>query len=206
MAKRITKDDTDRFHDYSLYIPHRTIYLGSEEYNIEHGEAGVDGAIAERVIKNIHILDSMSSDPITILLNNIGGDEYHCAAILDAIITSKSHVTIKVFGHAMSAGSMILQAGDERIMAPNATQMIHYGTWAIDGHAKTTQKWAEEGKRLDIWMENLYLTRIRQKHPNYPISKLRAMLDHDTFLTAQQSVELGLADKILGDDDSEKND
>lgn len=197
MSKKIVKEEIDRFHDYSLYIPHRTLYLGSEEYNIEHGEAGVDGGIAERVIKNIYILDSMNQDPITVLLNNIGGDEYHCAAIMDAISGSKSHVTIKVFGHAMSAGSMILQVADERIMAPNATQMIHYGTWSFDGHAKTTQKWAEEGKRLDTWMENLYLKRIREKHPNFSLNKLRDMLDHDTFLTAQESVDLGLADKVL---------
>lgn len=200
MAKRISKDDTDRFHDYSLDIPHRTLYMGSEEYSQEWGESGVDGSIAERMIKNLHILGSMSQDPITIILNNIGGDEYHCAAIMDAISTSKSHITIKVFGNAMSAGSMILQVADDRIMAPNSTQMIHYGTWGFEGHSKTFQKWAQEGRRLDIWMENLYLKRIQEKHPKFTLKKLKELLDHDTFLTAQESVELGLADKILGEE------
>jgi ATP-dependent Clp protease protease subunit len=201
MAKRISKDDTDRFHDYSLYIPHRTLYLGSEEYNIEQGESGIDGAIAERTIKNLHILDSMSQDPITILLNNIGGDVNHGLAIYDAIITSKSHITIKVFGNSMSMGSIILQAADERIMSPNAVQMVHYGSLGVEGHAKTVYKIADEGKRIDQWMETMYLERIRQKHPTFSLKKLKDILNHDTFLTAHDSVNLGLADKILGSEE-----
>ena len=200
MSKRINRDDVDKFHDYSLYIPHRTIFMGSAEFSIESGESGCDGAMAERMIKNLHILDTLSSDPITIIMNNIGGDEYHGFAIYDAIKACRSNVTIKVFGHAMSMGSIILQAADERIMAPTSRQMLHYGTWGIVDHAKTTQKWAKEGEKIDKWMENMYLERIKEKQPLFKLNRLQKMLDHDTFLTAKESVELGLADKELGED------
>lgn len=202
MAKRLNRDDVDKLHDCNLYIPSRLIWIGSEEHNMEHGESGVDGALAERTIKNLHILESISQEPIMIVMNNIGGDEYHCMAIIDAIKACKSHITIKVFGNAASAGSLILQAADERIMAPLSVQMIHYGTFGFDGHSKDFQKWATEGDRLDNWMEQYYLAKIRQKHPTFPLKKLKEMLDHDTFLTAAESVELGLADKILGDDEA----
>jgi len=199
MGKRINRDDVDKFHDYSLYIPKRTIFIGSEDNDIEHGESGTDGAMAERAIKNIAILEGISSEPIKIIMNNIGGDEYHGFAIYDAIKACESFVTIQIFGHAMSMGSIILQAADERIMAPTSRQMIHYGTWGIHDHAKTTQQWAKEGERIDKWMEEMYLEKIREKHPKYALSKLKSLLDHDTFLTAQESVDLGLADKVLGD-------
>lgn len=199
MSKRINKDDTDRFHDYSLYIPKRTIYIGSEDYDLEHGESGTDGAMAERAIKNLTILEGISSEPIKIIMNNIGGDEYHGFAIYDAIKACESHITIQVFGHAMSMGSIILQAADERVMAPTSRQMIHYGTWGVHDHAKTTQQWAKEGERIDEWMEEMYLEKIREQHPKFPTSKLKTLLDHDTFLTAQESIDLGLADKILGE-------
>ncbi len=75
VAKHV-RDDLDRFHDYSIYIPTRTIYMGSEEHDLVEGESGTDGAMAERVIKNLHILDSIAEAPIQILMNNIGGDEY----------------------------------------------------------------------------------------------------------------------------------
>lgn len=198
MAK-FTRDDVDKFHDYSLYIPQRTIYMGSEEISIEHGESGTDGAMAERTIKNLTILECLNKDPIIIIMNNIGGDEYHGFGLYDAIRTCKSHVTIKVLGHAMSMGSIILQAADVRIMAPTSRQMMHYGTWGIHDHAKTSRKWSDEGEKINHWMEQMYLQKIHEKHPSFSIQALRKMLDHDTFLTAEESVELGLADKVLGE-------
>lgn len=196
MSKRVNRDDIDKLHDYNLYIPTRTIYMGSE--NFDDGESGTDGAMAARFVKNMMILDSLSSEPITIIMNNIGGDEYHGFAIYDAILLAKSKVTIKVFGHAMSMGSIILQAADKRIMAPTSRQMIHYGTWGMENHAKTTQKWAQEGLKIDKWMEKMYLDKIKEKHKDYTLETLQKLLDHDTFLTAQESVKLGLADEILG--------
>lgn len=196
---RINHDNVDKFHDYSIYIPTRTLYMGSEENSIEHGESGCDGAMAERMVKNMHILDSMSDEDITILMNNVGGDEYHGFAIYDAIRAARSTVRIIAIGHAMSMGSIIMQAADERIMAPTSRMMIHYGTWGIYDHAKTTQQWAKEGLKIDRWMEAMYMEQILEKQPKFKLKKLQKMLDHDTFLTAQETVELGLADKVLGE-------
>ncbi|CAK9253113.1 unnamed protein product [Sphagnum jensenii] len=163
-------------------------------------EGGCDYLMAERAIKNIHILESVNKEPIFILMNNIGGDEYHGFAIYDAIKACESHVTIKVFGHAMSMGSIILQAADDRIMAPTSRQMIHYGTWGVVDHAKTTQKWAKEGEKIDKWIEQMYLAKMKEKNSHFTLARLQRMLDHDTFLTAKESVECGLADKVLGDE------
>lgn len=196
MSKRVNRDDIEKFHDCGIYLPTRTIYMGSETIDNE-SESGCDAAMAERIVKNLHILDTLNQEPITILMNNIGGDEYHCFAMYDTIKACKSHITIKVVGHAMSAGSIILQAADERVMLPTSRQMIHYGTWGVHDHAKTTQKWAEEGKKIDKWMEKMYLDKIHEKHPKYKIGRIQKLLDHDTFLTAQESVDLGLADKVL---------
>ena len=198
MSKRIAREDIDRFHDYSLYIPQRTIYIGSE-YSDSEGESGVDAIMASRVIKSFTILDTLSADPITILLNNPGGEVNHGLAIYDVIKASKAHVTIKVIGQAMSMGSIILQAADDRIMSENASQMIHYGSLSVDSEARTAYKIAEECKRIDKWMEKLYLDKIREKQPGFSLGKLKNLLTNDTFLTARESIELGLADKILGE-------
>ena len=189
-------DDLAKLHDYSIYLPTRTIYMGSEEHHIEHGESGTDGAMAERTIKNLHVLD-ITNEPIHIIMNNLGGDEYACFAIIDAIKRCQSHVTVTAFGHAMSAGSLILQAADERIMAPLAVQMIHYGTWGCVDHSLTFKKWSNENDRINKWMENYYLEKIREAQPKFTLNKLKSMLDHDTFLTAEESLELGLCDSIL---------
>lgn len=201
MAKLI-RDNIDKFFDYEVYIPTRTIFMGSAMHS-EEGESGTDGAMAERIIKALHILDDASEQPITILMNNVGGDEYHGMAIYDAIKACRSKVVIKVFGHAMSMGSIILQAADVRIMAPNSRMMIHYGTWGIHDHAKIAYKWAEEGKRFDEWMENVYLEKINEKIPQFKKQKLEKWLDHDTFFTAAEAVKLGLCDYVLGEEPNE---
>lgn len=195
-TRRIDRDDIDNFHSYGVHMKSRTIYMGSEGSD-EDGESGCDAFMAEKIIKNLLLLEQESNDPITIIMNNIGGDTYHCFAIYDAVKACKSKVIIKVLGHAMSAGSIILQAGDERIMGANARQMIHYGHIGITSHAKTAQKIAEENKKNDKWMEQMYLNKIKEKNVHYTLQRLQRILDHDTFLTAQESVELGLADKVL---------
>lgn len=184
------------FHETGLDLSTRTIFMGSEWVSTDGDEGGTDAVMAQRVLKNLHLLVDVSLKPITIIANNLGGDEYHGMAMFDAIKLSPCPITMVARGHVMSMGSILFQAASERVMGPSATQMVHYGTWGFVGHAKTAQKVAAEGKRLDRWMEQLYLERIRQKQPNYTLARLRKLLDHDTFLTAQQSIDLGLADRV----------
>lgn len=200
MSKRLNRDDIDKFHDYGIYIPKRTVYVGSIEADIQHGESGTDAALAEFTIKNLLILEAMSAEPITVIMNNFGGDETHGLAIYDAIKQCKSHVTIQVLGSAESMGSIILQAADERIMSPTSIQMLHYGEWSFSGHAKTGSKHAAQADKMNDWMEQMYLDKIKLKHPDFTLNRLKKMLDHDTFLSATEAVELGLADKVSGED------
>src|SRR5277367_5257992 len=105
MPKRVNRDDIDKFHDVGLHLPTRTIYTSTEQFLGDGEEGGCDSLMAERFVKNMHILSSLSGEPITVLMNNIGGDTYHGLAMYDAIKTCPNHVTVKIFGHAMSMGS-----------------------------------------------------------------------------------------------------
>lgn len=193
MVGRKHKDDIDHFYDYGIHIPTGTIYLGDPAED----ESEVNSVMAAQAIKSIHLMSHVDTHKeLTIIMNNVGGDEYHGLGIIDAIAAHKGYVTIKVYGQAMSMGSLILQAADSRIMMPNSTLMIHYGTWEYDGGAKDFDKWAEENKRLCRWMEDYYLIRIREAKPQFSQNALKKMLNTDTFLSAQQTVEYGLADSV----------
>jgi len=196
----MNRDDIERYHDYGIYVPHRKIYSGSETYG-DDDESGVDGLMAERLTKNINILESLSSEPIVITLNSPGGDWNHGMNMYDSIKAAKSHITVLVQGMAMSMGAVILQAADERVVSPSAKIMVHYGTMGIgETHAKIFEKWAEESKKINAEMERILLEKIHEKHPNFSLKKLKDMLNFDTILSAREAVDLGLADKILGDD------
>jgi ATP-dependent Clp protease protease subunit len=195
---RIDKDYLEHFHGHHIYLPTRTIYIGSIKDD-DNGESGVDSLLSASVIKNLHVLDYKTDEPINIILNNPGGDWYHGMAIYDAIRHCKNYVTVTVFGHAMSMSSIILQAADERVIAPHTKIMIHDGWLGLEGEVGTVLKWAEEEKKVVTEMENLYLKRIQTKYPKFTRNKLRKLLERDTILTASEAIELGLADKLLGE-------
>lgn len=192
---RLNRDDIDKLYDYGIHIPTKTLITVGD----------TDEIVAENIMKGLHVLDNIrQEEPITIKLNNCGGDEYHGMAIYDTIRACKSHVIIIGTGNVHSMGSIIFQAGDERIMTPNSKQLIHYGTPLNadpELHAKSQWSWTEECKKFSLWMEQMYLDKIHEKHPEFKLKKLQDMLNFDKVLSAEEAVELGLADKVLGDDD-----
>lgn len=103
---------------------------------------------------------------------------------------------MEVYGCAMSMGSVILQAADIRVMHPNSTMMIHYGEAGMVGHAKDFDRVAAEYDRLNKWLENLYLEKMREVNEKITLRKVKDILKFDTYLTAEDSVKLGLADLI----------
>lgn len=190
----------DEFHMTGALVEKRIIMLTSANFDAEASEMGVDSKMAEVFLKNMLFLEAQSNDPITIVMNNIGGDWYHGMVIYDAIKLAKSHISIHVYGHAFSMGSIVLQAADTRLMAPNASQMVHYGNDGFHAHSQAIARHAKETARINSAMEDIYLERIREKHPKFSGAHFRKAAAHDWFLTAQQSVDMGLADGILGEE------
>lgn len=179
-------DILSRFFDYGVDMRSRTLYMGD-----------TDEEMVEYFLKGMAMLSHNSSEAIQIIMDNEGGDAYCGLAIYDAIATSKCHVTITVYGGAMSMGSWILQAADERVLTPHSTVMLHDAHWELEDRAKYVKSQVEEGNRLTLLMEQAYLKRIRQVKPRFTQARLRKMLDDETFLSAKEAVELGLADKVL---------
>jgi ATP-dependent Clp protease protease subunit len=201
MPRKYTKDDIDKFHDYEIWLPDNILYIGSNSY-IEDYESGVDHAMAERVIKNLHILDRTINNElgIQIKMNNPGGYVYHGLAIYDAILTCNNSVSITAYGHVMSMGSLIFQAADTRIMSPNSRMMIHFGQSTVSGHLLDIYKTVDELKEIDKIINNIYLKRIKEVKPRFTLEEFKEMIKFDCYLSAKEAIELGLCDKILGEE------
>lgn len=191
---RLNKDDIEHFIENDLYVPTRTIWIGP--MNSENVE--VNAMMAERAIKNIHILDSKAQAPIEIISLNYGGGVVEGMAIFDAIKLCRSFVTMKIFGCSNSIGSVILQAADKRLLAPNSEVMIHYGYASYgENHPKAIKNAQKKDQRFDKWMVDMYLEKIREKHPNFARSQLDKWLDFDKWMTADEAIKYGLADAII---------
>lgn len=199
MATRVQRkanDDSSLFYEFDLHLPSRTIYCGNSRS--DDGEND-DAASAELMVKGMHLLNQTEGN-INVLINHWGGDEYHYLAVYDAIATSPHKVIATVYGAAFSMGSWILQAADQRILAPSATLLLHYGSWDLvvdDASEDRVSSLANEGNRLRRLMEQTYLRRIHEKNPAFSEADLKRYLHAESYIPAQQAVELGLADEVI---------
>ena len=187
MAKRFVRDDLDKLMDHGVDLSSRTVFITDdiEEYSVNPA------------IMALHVLDRTTGD-ITIRLTTNGGDWYAGMALYDAIKACENPVKIVGMGKVMSMGGIILQAADERILTPNATILVHYGSDWAGGHVKDMKRRADENERTGVVMEDIFLARIREKHPSYPREMFKQKFAFDVYMSAKEAVDLGLADEILG--------
>jgi ATP-dependent Clp protease protease subunit len=131
---------------------------------------------------------------ILFYINSPGGSVTAGMSIYDTMQFVKCDVQTIVLGQAASMGSLLAAAGapGKRFILPNARHMIHQPLGGASGQATDVEIQARELLR---WKE--VLTDIYAEHTKQDRSKLRLDMERDTFMTAQQSTDYGLADQIL---------
>ena len=203
----ITVDMISDIHSHGVDVKNRELFLHSYIANSEE-DPGVDHKMASTVYKNIRMLDTLSKDPILIHMNSIGGNWNDGMTIYDSIVLCESYVTIITYGQAESMSSIILQAADNRVMAPNSYFMCHFGSSGYSGNYLDVQRGAAFEKRqtekmLDIYSDSCikgkyfkeqYSDITEDKVKNYLKRKLK---DGDWYLDPHEAVFYGFADCVL---------
>lgn len=191
---RVNKEQIWLFYEHGIELSTKTIYLG---YGADD-EMDLDQKVTADVLKGLRILSSIRpEEPISILMNNTGGDTQHGLAIYDAIRNVASPVHITVYGHCYSIGAWILQAGDMRRMSKHSSLMIHDGDSIVSGRKEEFKNWHKFYQEQDQVCRDILLERIHEKNPKFSISKLERMLKTDTIMWPKQALELGLIDEVI---------
>jgi len=136
-------------------------------------------------------LNSREGD-ITVWINSPGGDVFAAAQIYNMLRDYKGSVTVKIDGLAASAASVIAVAGDTVLMSPVAMMMIHNPATLAIGNAKEMERAIGMLNEVKESILNAYEDKTGLKR-----SKLSKMMDDETWFNAKKAVELGFADKIL---------
>lgn len=195
---RPNKEHLDHFAEHDYDVASRTVWVGSRTDD-EGDDIGIDGRLAEKAIKGIYQLVRASKEkPIKIIINNPGGDVYHGMAIYDVMKACPCHIRAFVLGQACSMASVILQAADERILAPHATIMFHEG---YEGHAtnhpRIVRNWVKYEEKFGKKLDKILYEAITEKIPDFSKERFDKMNQFDKPLFAEEAVELGLADRIM---------
>ena len=195
-------------HNFGLNADTRELFL-HPDCNIDGDDAEVDHRMAANLIKNIRFLDSQNNKPIIIHMCTFGGSWEYGLAIYDSIKASMSVVYIVSYACARSMSSIILQAGDYRILSPNTYFMIHDGIDGYEGTNKGLISYAKQAQISYEYMLDIYMDRC--KSGSYFIEKdmsdlqIRNFLkkqinkNQEWYLSPQEAMQYGFADYILGE-------
>lgn len=134
---------------------------------------------------------------IRIYINSYGGSVFEGTAIYNQLKRHPAHKTVYVDGFACSIASVIAMAGDEVVMPRNTMMMIHNMWSCVCGNATELRKAADDLDIINDAGRQAYLAKAGDKLTE---AKLAEMMDAETWLTAAQCVEYGLADRLADQD------
>jgi len=131
---------------------------------------------------------------ISMYINSPGGVVTAGMAIYDTMQFIKPKIATLCIGQAASMGSLLLCAGDAgmRYALPNARIMVHQPSVGFSGQASDIERHAEDIIKMKRRLNEVYVTHTGQEYET-----IERTLDRDYFMTAEQSKEFGLIDKVL---------
>ena len=181
---------------YSRLLKERIVMLDTE----------VNQHSASLIVAQLLFLESEDPDKdINFYINSPGGSVTAGLSIYDTMQYIKCDVRTIVMGQAASMGSFLAQAGaaGKRIVLPESRTMIHRvssGTPGTSGSVHVQElefedmkRSLDEAKRLNKRLVELYV-KHNSKGKNY--DELYETMKFDTFLSAQDAVDFGLADEV----------
>ena len=159
----------------------------------------VTGPIEDHMATSIcmQLLYCESENPtkeISMYINSPGGVVTAGMAIYDTMQFIKPPVATLCIGQAASMGSLLLCAGakDMRFALRNARIMVHQPSGGFSGQASDIERHAEDIVKMKRRLNEVYV-----KHTGQDYAVIEKTLDRDYFMTAEQSLEFGLIDKVL---------
>ena len=167
----------------------------------------VEDNMANLIVAQMLFLESEEPDKdINLYINSPGGAVTAGLAIYDTMQFIKCDVRTIVMGQAASMGSFLAQAGTagKRVVLPESRTMIHRvssGTRGTSGsvHVQNLEfedmkRSLEESNRINQRLTELY---VRHNSAGKTYDELFETMKFDTFLSAEEAVENGFADKVV---------
>lgn len=159
------------------------------------------GDVIESETSANHFREELAKYPnarqIDIYINSYGGSVFEGTAIYNQLRRHPAHKTVYIDGFACSVASVIAMAGDTVVMPKNALMMIHNMWMCAAGNASELRKAADDLDTINEAGRSAYLEKAGGR---LDAEKLAEMMDSETWLTAQQCIELGLADEYAEKD------
>jgi ATP-dependent Clp protease protease subunit len=170
---------------YSRLLKERVIFLVGP----------VNDMTANLIVAQLLFLEAENPDKdISLYINSPGGSVTAGMAIYDTMQFIKPDVSTLCIGQAASMGALLLTAGakGKRYCLPNSRLMIHQPLGGFQGQASDIEIHAKE-----ILFLRQRLNEILSAQTGQSIEAIERDTDRDNFMSATQSVNYGLVDKVI---------
>ncbi|MDY2755623.1 MAG: ATP-dependent Clp protease proteolytic subunit [Candidatus Treponema excrementipullorum] len=154
----------------------------------------VNKALAEKIIRQLLILEADSEEPIYIFIDSPGGDVDAGYAIFDMIRFVKAPVYCIGMGLVASAGALILLAADKsrRLGLPNSHYLIHQPLSGIKGVATDIEIHAREIEKTRAKLNALIADETGKE-----LAQVEKDTDRDYWMSATEALDYGLISKVI---------
>lgn len=194
MAGRRPKTELESYLVYGVDEQNRKVYFGMDLVTTDPDDIG--GFTQCSCEYAIRAMERMAIDhprtPIEIHMNSYGGDPYAMFALYDVMQASTCQIKFYGKGAIMSAATWIMCGADERHLYPNTRVMVHNGSADHWGKVTDIEISVEEEKFLQKKLEEIYAENSRM-----PLSFWHEVCKRDLYLSAEETIQLGLADRIV---------
>lgn len=149
---------------------------------------------ASYICSEIRYLSKNSKEPLTLILNSPGGSISAGMAIYDTLNASGCEVTTVVEGMAASMAAFLATCAatkGRRFCQPNAEIMVHQPLGGAQGQASDISIAADH-----INSTKRKMTKIFADSVNLEESKIKALTDRDTWLSAEDALKMGFVDHV----------
>jgi ATP-dependent protease ClpP protease subunit len=154
-----------------------------------YDEIGAFGIPAKAFLDELKVLGPVAE--LTARINSPGGSVFDGVAIYNALKRHDARVTVWIDGIAASIASMIAMAGDEVVMPENAMLMLHDPSGLVIGTAADMRGMADALDKMKAGMVAAYRDKSGRDD-----AEIEALMAAETWLSAQEAVDLGLADRV----------
>ena len=175
------------FDIFSRMLKDRVIFINGE----------ISTEMSHVIVAQLLFLESENPDKdISLYINSPGGEVTAGMAIYDTMQFIKCDVQTIVMGQACSMGSLLAQAGapGKRSILANARHMIHQPSGGSRGQATDMLIQVTEILKMKQVLTEIY---VRHNSAGKTFEEFTADMERDNFMSAQEAVDYGLADKIL---------
>jgi len=172
------------FDVYSRLLSERIVFIGTE----------IDDGVANVVMAQLLHLESENEQEIGLYINSPGGSFSALTAIYDTIHFVRCDVATICMGQAASAAAVLLAAGTpgKRSVLRHAKVTLHQPSSQARGTLPDLAVQAKEVAKVRAEMEE-----ILALHTGHAVEKIRADIDRNMTLSADEAVGYGLADRVI---------